>query len=124
MWIEKADIDGGRDIKTVYSFSNLATLLGAHIPDLSSEVEFFDFLYLGVFIILSLAFDGWFYNGQKPSVHLVKEISCTVEHFYSLLNFFSEQFIIILGGEPVSHFYVLEGCSQNSLLLWWFSQKA
>ena len=46
MQIEKADVDGGRDVEMVYSFSNLATLLGLHIPDLSSEVEFFDFLYL------------------------------------------------------------------------------
>ena len=31
-----------------------------------------------------------------------------MDHFYSLLKFFSEQFIIILGGEPVSHFYILD----------------
>ena len=65
-------------LKTGVHISNFASLLGAHIPDLSSEVEFFDVLYLGVFVILSSAFDGHFYNGQKPSIHLVKEIACAV----------------------------------------------
>jgi hypothetical protein len=103
----KTDVDGGSDVETLRSISNFPTLLGAHIPDLSSEVEFFDVLYLGIFVILSSAFDGRFYNGQKPSIHLLKEMACAIDHFYSLLSFFSEQFIVVLGGQPVSHFYVL-----------------
>jgi hypothetical protein len=82
--------------------------LGAHIPDLSSEVEFFDVLYLGIFVILSSAFDGRFYDDQKPSIHLVKENACAVDHFYTLLKYFSEQFIVVLGGQPVSHLYVVD----------------
>jgi hypothetical protein len=92
----------------VYFISNFGTLLGAHIPDLSSEVEFFDVLYLGIFVILSSAFDGRFYNGQKPSIHLVKEIACAVDHFYTLLKYFSDHFAVVLGGQPVSHLYVLD----------------
>lgn len=71
-------------------------------------MEFFDVLYLGIFVILSSAFDGRFYDGQKPSIPLVKEIACAVAHFYALLNYFSEQFIVVLGGEPVSHLYVVD----------------
>jgi hypothetical protein len=73
---------------------------------LSSEVEYFDVLYLGIFIILSPAFDGRFHNGQKPSIHLVKEMTFAVENFYTLLKYFNEQFIVALGGEPVNHLYV------------------
>jgi hypothetical protein len=95
-------------LKRAVLYYNFETLLGAHIPDLSSEVEFFDVLYLGIFVILSSAFDGRFYNGQKPSIHLVKEMACAIAHFYSLLNYFSEQFIVLLGGEPVSPSYVVD----------------
>ncbi len=71
-------------------------------------MEFFDVLYLGIFVILSSAFDGRFYDGQKPSIHLVKEIDCAIAHFYGLLNIFSDRFIVVLGGQPVSPTYVVD----------------
>jgi len=83
-------------------------LAGAHIPDLSSEVEFFDVLYLGIFVILSPAFDGRFHNGLKPPPSLVKELAFAVRHFHSLLHFFSSRFIVALEGEVVSHTYVVD----------------
>ena len=86
----------------------MATLVGAHIPDLSSEVEFFDVLYLGIFIILSPAFDGYLNEGVKSPSSLLKEASFAVSHFHSLLHVFSSRFIIVLEGEVVNHYYVLD----------------
>ena len=40
----------------------MATFVGVHIPDLSSKVDFFDVLYLGIFIVLSPAFNPQFYK--------------------------------------------------------------
>ena len=86
----------------------METHVGAHIPDLSSEVEFFDLLYLGVFVILSPAFDDRFYQIAKPCPSLVKEIAHTVVHFYSLLHLFSQWFFILLEGEVISPLYVVD----------------
>ena len=72
---------------------------------MSSVVEFFDIILLGIFIILSPAFDGRFY--QKPSPALVKEAENAVSHFHSILHIFSQRFIILLDGEPVSHSYIV-----------------
>jgi len=75
---------------------------------MSSEVEFFDILYLGIFAILSPAFDHRFYGGQKAPAALVAERSHAVGHFHSLLNMFSLRHIILLGGEPVVISYVVD----------------
>jgi hypothetical protein len=86
----------------------LARILGAHIPDLSSEVEFFDVLYLGIFIILSPAFDHRFYYGRKPPLEHLREMANAIRHFHSLLHIFSNRFIVVLEGEVVSHSYVVD----------------
>lgn len=86
----------------------METHVGAHIPDLSSEVEFFDLLYLGVFVILSPAFDDRFYQNTKPRPSLVKEIAHAIVHFYSLLHLFSQRFFILLEGEVISPSYVVD----------------
>ena len=86
----------------------ISIALGAHIPDISSEVGFFDVVYLGVFIILSTAFDANFYHGQKPPAGLVGEIACAIAHFHSLIYAFSQRFIILLAGEPVKCRYVID----------------
>jgi hypothetical protein len=86
----------------------VATFIGAHIPDLSSEVEFFDVLYLGIFVVLSPAFDPRFYNGLTPSPAHLKEVAYAVHHFYSLLHVFSQRYAIALEGEVVSHSYVVD----------------
>jgi len=75
---------------------------------MSSEVEFFDILYLGIFAILSPAFDRRYHRGQMPPPTLVAERSYALGHFHSLLNIFSLRFIILLGGEPVAISYVVD----------------
>lgn len=74
---------------------------------MSSELEFLDVLYLGIFVILSPAFDDRFYHGNKPQPSLLEEISYAISHFHSLLHNFSERFIILLDGEAMSHSYVV-----------------
>jgi hypothetical protein len=70
-------------------------------------VEFFDFLYLGVFVILSLAYDHRFYNGGKPVPRVMKEAAYAVDRFHTLLQIFSQRFFLLLEGEPVSVLYVV-----------------
>src|SRR5882762_4372594 len=79
-----------------------------NIPDLSSEEEFFDSLYLGIFVILSTAYDHRFYYSQKPPRPLSKEAAFAVTHFHSLLHIFSGRFIVVLEGEAVSVSYVVD----------------
>jgi hypothetical protein len=71
-------------------------------------VEFFDVLYLGIFIILSPAFDNRFYYGLKPPPPHLKETAHAICHFQSLLHIFSNRFIIVLEGEAMSHSYVVD----------------
>lgn len=78
------------------------------MPDLSSEVEFFDMLYLGVFAILSPAFDRRNYDGNTPPATLLSEISHAVDHFNAILLKFRWRFIILLRGLPVDVFYVVD----------------
>ena len=80
-------------------------VLAAHIPALSSEEQFLDILYLGIFVILSPAFDARFYFKPPPS--LVNEVGYAIRHFHSLILFFSLQFVIFLGGESVAVSYVV-----------------
>jgi hypothetical protein len=91
-----------------YCLVIIGIYLGAHLPDMSSEEGLFDILYLGVFIILSAAFDLRFYQDLKPPSALTDEISNAVAHFYSLLHTFSSRFIIVLEGEPVVITYFLD----------------
>jgi hypothetical protein len=93
-------------VSSIFKYSNIDLILyiGAHIPIMSSVVEFFDILFLGIFIILSPAFDNRFYS--KPPLTLVKEAAYSVSHFHSLLHIFSKRFIILLDGEPIAHSYI------------------
>ena len=75
---------------------------------MSSEEGFFDILYLGIFVILSPAFDSRFYLDGKPPITLVEEVAHAVRHFHSLLQVFSLRFFIILDGVAVSHSYVVD----------------
>jgi hypothetical protein len=75
---------------------------------LSSDEGFFNVLYLGIFVILSPAFDPRFYHGLKPPHSEAKEWRCAVDHFQSLLHIFSARFFIVLGGEVVSHSYLVD----------------
>lgn len=72
---------------------------------LSSEEKFLDVLYLGIFVILSPAFDPRFY--LKPSSTLINEVAYAIRHFYSLMHIFSLRFIIFLGGEAVAPSYIM-----------------
>lgn len=107
MRLDITDVDGVFPFNARRPFLK-GILIGAHIPDLSSEVEFFDFLYLGVFIILSTAYDDRFYNGRKPPPHVSKEADNARGHFRSALLRFSRRFVIILEGEAVGFWYVVD----------------
>jgi hypothetical protein len=65
-------------------------------------------LYLGIFAILSPAFDFRFYDALKPAPCLASEISHAVAHFRSILHKFSQRFIVFLEGEPLVHSYVAD----------------
>ena len=67
-----------------------------------------DFLYLGVFIILSPALDGRFYATSKPRATLAAELSHAAGHFQQLLHVSSERFMIVLEGKAVIHSYVVD----------------
>lgn len=66
-----------------------------------------DVIYLGVFAILSPAFDTRFYSSKTPP-NLAEEVKHAVCHFHSLLHVFSLRFIVLLEGELVSHSYVVD----------------
>lgn len=70
-------------------------------------MEFFDVLYLGIFITLSPAFDSRFYQSTEPPPAIFQEVSYALSRFQLLLNDFSNQFTILLGGEAVASSYVL-----------------
>jgi hypothetical protein len=63
---------------------------------------------LGIFIILSPAFDGRFYETTKPPTTLVEELANAVWHFHFLLHIFDQRFILVLEGEPIAHSYVVD----------------
>lgn len=71
-------------------------------------MEFFDVLYLGIFIILLPAFDDRFYHTKNPPANLVAEVAHAIRHFYRLFHIFSMRFIIVLEGEVVAHSYVVD----------------
>lgn len=66
-------------------------------------------LYLGIFIILSPAFDDRFYpNDKKLPTSLSEEMEHAALHFNSLLHVFSSLFVLLLEGEPVAVHYVVD----------------
>ena len=75
---------------------------------LSSEEGFLDIIYLGIFAILSPAFDIRFYQGQKTPSNLLEEATHAVCHFHSLLHVFSQRFFVLLEGEVVSRSYIVD----------------
>jgi hypothetical protein len=73
---------------------------------LSSEEQFLDVVYLGIFVILSPAFDRRFYSKPPPS--LLAEVAYAVRRFEMLIHFFSLRFVIFLRGTPVAPGYVVK----------------
>jgi hypothetical protein len=73
---------------------------------LSTAAGFLDIVYLGIFVILSPAFDRRFYS--KPSPSLVNEVAYAIRSFQSLIHVFSARFVIVLGGTPVAASYVVD----------------
>jgi hypothetical protein len=74
---------------------------------MSSAEEFFDVLYLGIFGILSPAFDPRFQSKMTQST-LIEEAEFAIRHFHSLLHNFSLDYIILLEGEVVTYTYVVD----------------
>jgi hypothetical protein len=75
---------------------------------MSSEEGFLDIIYLGIFVILSTAFDARFYLTTKPPTTLIDEVAYAIRHFHSLLHVFSLRFLVLLDGETVAHSYVVD----------------
>jgi hypothetical protein len=75
---------------------------------MSLEEEFFDVLYLGIFLILSSAFDVRFYRLSNAQESVLEEAASAVDHLHALLHFFSLRFIVQLGGDLVAHSYVVD----------------
>jgi hypothetical protein len=75
---------------------------------MSSEEGYFDILYLGVFVILSPAFDPRFYETTKPPRALFDEQANAVRRFHSILHIFDLRFYVMLDGQPLSHMYIVE----------------
>ena len=74
---------------------------------MSSLTGSFDIVYLGIFIILSPAFNSRFFNTKCQPI-LAEELAYAVSKFHSLLHVFSKQFIIILEGELIVQSYVVD----------------
>lgn len=75
---------------------------------MSSPVEFFDVLYLGIFITLSRAFNPRFYNVGQPPQPLDDEIASAESHFMSLIHYFSAHFITVLDGVVIDPWYIVK----------------
>jgi hypothetical protein len=65
-------------------------------------------LYLGIFVILSQAFDLRFYPGRATLPALLDEMDHAIDNFQSLLHIFSARFIILLEGQPLAHSYIFD----------------
>lgn len=63
-------------------------------------------MYLGIFAILSPAFDRRFYS--KPSRTLIEEVAYAIRTFQSLIHVFSARFVVLLGGTPVAVSYLVD----------------
>lgn len=81
---------------------------GAHIPDLSSPVEFFDIVYLGIFIIVSRAFDSNFHDVIRPPLPLDDEIASAEAQFIALIHYFGEHYISIVDGVMIDPWYIVK----------------
>jgi hypothetical protein len=81
---------------------------GAHIPNISSPVKFFDIVYLGVFIILSHAFNFLFYDPTATSQALEDEIASAESHFLLVIYYFSNHHITILDLVTVDCWYIVK----------------
>jgi hypothetical protein len=75
---------------------------------MSSTVGFSNILYLGIFIILSPVLDRRIHGKSFVVADLLAEHKDAVRHFNSLLQVFSQRFIIVLAGQPILHWYVVE----------------
>jgi hypothetical protein len=62
---------------------------------------------LGIFIIISRAFDSRFYDVQ-PSQFLDDEIASAESHFISLIHYFATHYITILDGVAIDSWYIIK----------------
>jgi hypothetical protein len=81
---------------------------GAHIPNISSPVEFFDIVYFGIFIILSCTFNPLFYDLTATPQALEDEIASAESHFLSVIHYFSNHHIAVLDLVTVDCWYIVK----------------
>lgn len=67
-----------------------------------------DIVYLGVFVILSRAFNPQFYDPMGTPQALDDEIASAESHFVSLIHYFSDRFVTILDLVAVDCWYVVK----------------
>jgi hypothetical protein len=87
-------------------FDSCSYLLGAHIPVLSCEDQFLDVIYLGLFVILSPAFDRRLYFKPPPS--LLDEMTYAIHRFHCLMQVISVRFVFFLEGTAVALSYLVD----------------
>jgi hypothetical protein len=77
---------------------------------LSSPVEFFDVLFLGIFITLSRALNPLFYRHptSTPPRALDDEIASAESHFISLIHYFSNHHLTVLEGVVIDPWYIVK----------------
>ena len=63
-------------------------------------------VYLGIFVILSPAFDRRFYS--KPPAALLNEVAYAIQSFHALIHLFARRFVIFLGVTAVAVSYVID----------------
>lgn len=63
-------------------------------------------VYLGIFVILSPAFDRRFYS--KPPPALLNELAYAIRSFHSLMRVFAVRFVVFLRGTAVAASYVVD----------------
>lgn len=67
---------------------------------------FLDVVYLGIFVILSPAFDRRFYS--KPPPALLNELAYAIRSFHSLMRVFALRSVVLLQGTAVAASYVVD----------------
>jgi hypothetical protein len=75
---------------------------------MSSPVEFFDVVYLGIFVILSRALNPQFYHPAETPQALDNEVASAELHFVSLILYFRTQYFTVLDRVLINPWYIIK----------------